>query len=167
LTALVAATVGARLWLNTAPNDAAESLEAAPGAAAVVGGPPASARPVFRKVLWVDDKPRNNERERDAMAAFGVDFVLARSTAEAVDLLASNRFDLVVSDLHRPDDPNAGITLLSHMRQRLGDRTPFVLYTRQCSSERAMEVRALGALACTEQISGLMHAALLALESRP
>jgi CheY-like chemotaxis protein len=163
----VALTIGARLWLNPNPGKSAPPIDTAAGTTPATASERAPARPAVRKVLWVDDKPQNNERERDAMAALGVGFVLAQSTEEAVSLLESSHFDLVISDLHRPDEPNAGIVLLSHMRQRLGDRTPFVLYTRQCTPEQAMEVRALGALACTTQISGLMQSALVALESRP
>lgn len=161
------------LWLSKPPAEDLLAVEAEPAAAPTTSQsaefvPQVGAGPgATRTVLWVDDKPDNNRREREAMASFGIDFVLALSTEEALQRLATRRFDLVISDQWRVDDPRAGFTLLSLMRVQRGDRTPFVLYTSECSAAETMEARSLGALACTTRISELMQSALLALETRP
>lgn len=49
-------------------------------------------------VLWVDDNPSYNENERAALSILGLQFTLAKSTAEAKALLSKGQFDLVLSD---------------------------------------------------------------------
>lgn len=67
-------------------------------------------------ILWVDDHPTNNVYERRALEAFGFTFVLARATDEAISLLSKQQFQLIISDLGRPPDNMAGITLLDKLR---------------------------------------------------
>jgi len=85
--------------------------------------------PPRRKILWVDDQPANNVWERRALEPYGVDFVLARDTAEAQRLLRSQGpFTAIISDLARPDDPSAGLTLFDWARGG-GIDTPYFIYT--------------------------------------
>lgn len=117
------------------------------------------------RVLWVDDKPQNNLREREAMTSFGVRFELAQSTEEALQRLHSSGYDLIISDMGRPGDARAGYTLLKVLRDR-GDTTRYILFTSSCSGEQKHEANSLGALSCTSEISQLMQAALSVLEAR-
>lgn len=116
------------------------------------------------RILWVDDKPDNNLREREAMAAFSVQFDLALSTDEALQRLRASKFDLIISDMGRPGDARAGYTLLQALRER-GDATRYVLYTSSCSDAQMQEARTRGALGCSTQISQLMQLAISALEA--
>lgn len=116
------------------------------------------------RVLWVDDKPDNNVREREALAAFNVQFDLALSTEEALQRLAASRYDLIISDMNRPGDPRAGYALLQALRAR-GDATRFILYTSSCSESEMQDARTRGALGCSAQISKLMQLAIAALEA--
>jgi CheY-like chemotaxis protein len=95
---------------------------------AVVGGAAKLEKPGERKVLWVDDRPANNVFERAALESYGIRFTLAASTSEAQALLAAGGFDAVISDLGRPDDRKAGLTLLGIVR-RAGNAVPYFLYT--------------------------------------
>jgi PleD family two-component response regulator len=52
-------------------------------------------------ILWGDDGPENNVVERKVLRSFGVNFVLARSTEEAVKLFQCHDFDMVISDMSR------------------------------------------------------------------
>jgi DNA-binding winged helix-turn-helix (wHTH) protein/CheY-like chemotaxis protein len=124
-------------------------------------------RPASRatNILWVDDKPDNNVREREAMSTFGVRFDLALSTEEALVHLNRERFDLVISDMNRPGDPRAGYALLSRLREN-GDATPLVLFTSSCTDEQMLEARGRGALGCATRISELMQMVFAALEAR-
>jgi len=139
--------------------DNARSIEAASADTAI--------RPASHatNILWVDDKPDNNVREREAMSTFGVRFDLALSTDEALVHLNRERFDLVISDMRRPGDPRAGYALLSHLRAR-GDTTPLVLFTSSCTDEQMLEARGRGALGCATRISELMQMVFAALEAR-
>ena len=59
-------------------------------------------------VLWVDDRPANNIYEQQALEALGIQFTVATSTANALSLLSHNKYDVVISDMGRPPDTQAG-----------------------------------------------------------
>lgn len=51
------------------------------------------------RILWVDDQPDNNTYERQAFEAMGLLFTLAKSTNEAFEKLAQNRYAVIISDM--------------------------------------------------------------------
>ena len=55
------------------------------------------------KVLVVDDSPLNRELVRSMLEPFGYSVIMAAGVSQAIQLLGQRRFDLVVSDLHMPD----------------------------------------------------------------
>jgi DNA-binding NtrC family response regulator len=65
---------------------------------------------------------------RAALESYSIRFTLVESTSKAQTLLAADRFDAVLSDLGRPDDRKAGLTLLGIVR-RAGNTVPYFLYT--------------------------------------
>src|SRR5678816_3889829 len=79
------------------------------------------------RVLVIDDSPAVRARlvslVRDA--ATGVEVDQACDAAEALDLAASARPDLVILDLHLPGV--GGVELLSHLKQRHPEATVAVL----------------------------------------
>ena len=79
-------------------------------------------------ILWVDDHPSNNSLEVEALRQRHVAVHLAESTTDALELLAINRYKLVVSDLGRGDDRLAGLKMIGAMRRRQM-RVPVVIYT--------------------------------------
>ena len=82
-----------------------------------------------RKVLWVDDNPDNNIWERQALESYGVEFVLARSTAEAVQQWQDKGpFTAIISDMGRAGDAQAGYTLLSIVKEA-SIQVPYFIYT--------------------------------------
>ena len=87
-------------------------------------------------VLWVDDQPSNNVNERRALEAFGVTFVLSTSTEDALAQMARQNFQLIISDMGRPEDSKAGLTLLETLRNS-GNKTPYIIY----ASSRALAFR--------------------------
>lgn len=70
------------------------------------------------RVLWVDDNPANNEIERAKLRPFGIVFDNVVSTHEAVDQLAFESYDLVITDLGRERSSDrsftAGSAFLDH-----------------------------------------------------
>jgi CheY-like chemotaxis protein len=78
-------------------------------------------------ILWVDDKPANNVNERASLEAIGVNFILAKSTDEALVKIREQSFNAVISDMGRPGDSKAGLTLLEKMRSA-GNLTPYIIY---------------------------------------
>jgi DNA-binding winged helix-turn-helix (wHTH) protein/CheY-like chemotaxis protein len=138
---------------------------APPIAVPVTSAATESAPPARRQViaLWVDDKPENNERERAAMVALTISFLLARSTDEAVETLKRRPVDLIISDMARPGDPLAAYTLLERLRNQ-GNTTPLVIYTGSCSEAQREDAVRRGALGCATRTSELMQLTLAVLE---
>lgn len=116
-------------------------------------------------VLWADDRPDNNRYERQALEAFGVRFVAATSTEDALAQLQRQTFDVVISDMGRPRDPRAAFTLLDAMRER-GDKTPFVVYAGSRAAEHVRDARAHGAMGATNSPQELIAMVTEALRHR-
>ena len=104
----------------------------APGAGETAGpaGPSGPGRPT---VLWVDDHPDDHALELAKLRDDGVEVLLARSTAEALDVLSLRRgVHAVVTDLGRTEDgefrTHAGLALLRQLKEAEHDQ-PVLVYT--------------------------------------
>jgi hypothetical protein len=62
---------------------------------------------IKRKVLWVDDYPSNNEAIIDLYRQQNVEFDLALNTAQALDYLSKEEYDIVIPDIGRGSEPDA------------------------------------------------------------
>jgi CheY-like chemotaxis protein len=98
---------------------------------------PWGARPL---VLWVDDRPDGNAFEMARLRDDGVELLQARSTDEALDVLALRRgVQAVVTDLGRTEGgeyrPHAGLALLRRLRDE-GLEQPVLVYTSRRGVER-------------------------------
>jgi len=145
----------------------AEASRAAPGAGEV-GEPQRAASAVAQavaalpdeqtqpKVLWVDDRPENNALERQAFEQLGIAVELARSTDEAVDALQTEDFDLVITDMGRPEGAHAGYDLPAVI-QRLGLDIPVIIYSFNRSTEELAEAKTRGVYASTESPTQLLR----------
>jgi CheY-like chemotaxis protein len=107
----------------------AELDRAAPGGAPA--GP--AADPGRPTVLWVDDEPDANTLELAKLRDDGAEVLLARSTAEAMDVLSLRRgVRAIVTDLGRAEDgefrSHAGLALLRQLHEAEQDQ-PVVVYT--------------------------------------
>jgi CheY-like chemotaxis protein len=119
-------------------------------------GPRAQRRMADSRVLWVDDRPENNEYERRALEALGIRVDISKSTDDAVAQQAARRYNLIISDMGRPPDARAGYTLLDALRNS-GDGTPFVIYASSRAAEHIAEARRRGALGCTNRPQELVE----------
>jgi CheY-like chemotaxis protein len=105
----------------------------APGAGPAGGvtqGRPDQGPPI---ILWVDDDPDANTLELAKLRDDGVEVLLARSTAEAMDVLSLRRgVRAIVTDLGRAEDgefrSHAGLALLRQLHEAEQDQ-PVVVYT--------------------------------------
>jgi hypothetical protein len=83
------------------------------------------------RILWVDDNPLNNSGERTYLRAGGATVVNVRSTTEAMQMLATDDYTLVITDMKRTESgslvPQAGIQLGVLMRKE-GYRQPIIGY---------------------------------------
>jgi CheY-like chemotaxis protein len=108
------------------------------------------------RILWVDDRPDNNIFERQALEALGVKIDLATSTEEALQLVRRRSYDLIISDMGRPQDEKAGFTLLDQLREA-GVMTPFVIYSGSRAPEHVKEARRRGAIGATNSPQELVN----------
>lgn len=116
-------------------------------------------------VLWVDDRPSNNTYERRALEAIGIRFAEATSTEEALQRLSTETFDAVISDLGRPGDSNAGLTLLEEVRNH-GLKLPVIIYAGQAAVKRRDEILRRGAYGSTNSPQELFQLVTSALRSQ-
>jgi CheY-like chemotaxis protein len=96
-------------------------------------------------ILWVDDNPDDNRYVRERFRSQGWETVTARSGTEALARLATEKFDLVISDFSRPEDDLAGYGLLDELKKRRGS-PPLVYYVANYTTEQAEQARRRGAL---------------------
>jgi CheY-like chemotaxis protein len=116
-------------------------------------------------VLWVDDRPDNNIRERAAMEEYNIKFVLAQSTEDAIRLMKSSApFDAIISDMGRPPDARAGYTFLKAVRDS-GSRVPYFIYAGSRAPEHQREALSLGAQGTTNIGSELIDMVLRSFET--
>ena len=122
------------------------------------------------RVLWVDDRPDNNLRERALLAKLQIEVVTVTTTAGALARLsaeaqAGEPFDLVLSDWSRPPEGGQAALQLMRAMQQAAHRLPLIVYHGEIEpaarQRRADQLAAAGALG-----EAVMPAELLALVQR-
>lgn len=100
-------------------------------------------------LLWVDDDPSNNTYERKTFKSFGLSIDLSESTSDAVNKIKENSYDVIISDMGRPESDQAGYDLLER-KQEIGDTTPFIIYSYPVEEEHKQMARKRGAFGSTD-----------------
>jgi len=116
-------------------------------------------------VLWVDDNPDNNTYERRALSALGINFMLSRSTDDAIQKIKYNKYDIVISDMGRGDDKTAGFKLLE-AKQKLNDSSPFIIYSWGVSKDKIEMAKAKGAFGETSLPQELFQLVIDAIQGK-
>lgn len=84
---------------------------------------------VKHRILWVDDYPINNEALIDLYRVKGVEFDLAINTAQALEALGKKEYDLIISDISRGAEGDAGVRMLWQMRLTFGYLPPVLFFS--------------------------------------
>jgi CheY-like chemotaxis protein len=92
---------------------------------------------ISKRVLWVDDNPKNNSFYIAALEDKGVRVDTALSTLEGFDKFKSGKYDVVISDMGRPESDRAGIDLVKKIRA-IEKQIPYFIY---CGRWAAMNLR--------------------------
>lgn len=95
------------------------------------------------RLLWVDDHPANNLSLRTLFSNYGINVDLALSTDEALAMAGRTDYAVIISDMGRGDDREAGHTLLKQLREK-GNKTPFVIHSTSANARREAETKKLG-----------------------
>lgn len=110
-----------------------------------------------KKILWVDDYPQNNVYPMQILKEQGVEFDLALNTKKALELINSNEYDLIISDMGRGDDSTAGLTLLRELHKK-NIKVPVIIYASVNAIKKyATQAAELGAVANINGASGLLR----------
>jgi CheY-like chemotaxis protein len=141
---------------------AAQLAERGPAGAAAAAPAPRQdqGRPT---ILWVDDRPERSALELAKLRDDGVEVLQARSTDEAMDVLALRRgVQAIVTNLGRTEGgehrPHAGLTLMRQLREA-GLEQPVLVYTWASRAERERnDARAAGTAAVTASPTELFAA---------
>ena len=108
------------------------------------------------RLLWVDDHPSNNNREKAALEALGMTVELSGSTREALRMIRRlGPYDVVISDVSRPPFRRAGYRLIRAMRRRRV-MTAVVIYAGSWSPELFDEAVRHGAAGSTNRPTELI-----------
>ena len=70
------------------------------------------------RILWVDDIPGDNRYLSEMFRELDMKVDQVTSTTEALSLLDRTSYDLVISDVHRDNDGQAGMKMLQNFRDR-------------------------------------------------
>lgn len=102
--------------------------------------PPMAAPPPTsgKRILWVDDKPKNNSYLMATLEERGVRVDTALSTDEGVAQFKKMNYDIVVSDMGRPESEKAGIDLTRKIKL-VSPQTPIYIF---CGTWAARTLRA-------------------------
>lgn len=97
----------------------------------------ATIRHASQRILWIDDRPKNNSMLVAALAEQGVKVDIALSTDQGLELLSKGQYDAVISDMGRPEGDHAGIDFTKKARSS-NPTLPIFIY---CGSWGARNLR--------------------------
>ncbi|SDW55427.1 response regulator [Nitrosomonas communis] len=83
--------------------------------------------PPTKRILWVDDNPKNNSYLVASLQEMGHFVEIARSTDEGIRKFKESSPDIVISDMRRPEDKKAGITLTKAIHS-IKDGVPIFIF---------------------------------------
>ena len=110
------------------------------------------------RVLWVDDHPSNNEAIIDFYRAQGVEFDLALNTEQALEFMGKREYNLIISDIGRGSERDAGIRMLREIKRHFSAVPPVFFYSSTAAVKQFGEVAEKeGALLATDYTRGLIQ----------
>ncbi|MDA2808643.1 P-loop NTPase fold protein [Nocardiopsis suaedae] len=129
-----------------------------------LGTPMSTAPHTGKSLLWIDDNPPNNRVFAKHLQLSGVYVENARDQEEASRSLRSRKWDLIISDVTRHGDPEAGFTDLTKFLSGGQAHTPVIFYVGRVTPERRNRASTLGALGITSSPMELRKIVYKALE---
>ena len=116
-------------------------------------------------VLWVDDHPADNAHEIRSLEALGIAFTICPSVQEALEKIRLIPYHAFVSDMRQTGTDSAGYLLLQEL-QRLGVKTPVIVYGSSNEARLKFEAREQGAFGSTGDPQELFSLVTMAVQQR-
>lgn len=108
------------------------------------------------RILWVDDYPINNESVINLFEDKNIRFDIALTTEQGLELYKSELYDLIITDMGRGDESDAGLSLLKELRL-LQCQIPIIVYaSRRAIDKYGDESLRLGAYKVTNEIGNII-----------
>ena len=70
----------------------------------------------YNRMLWIDDYPANNKSIMDVYRRLYVEIDIALDTKQTLDYLNKKNYDLIISDIGRFGELDAGIKMISEIK---------------------------------------------------
>ncbi|MFA1549609.1 response regulator [Actinomadura chokoriensis] len=103
------------------------------------------------KILWVDDHPRGNLSLISLFRTSGMEVDTVKSSKDALEKLRVMSYDILLTDLQRGSDSNAGNFLLQEL-VRLDLKVPAVVYSRTSRIVQGVDPRAFAVTASPDEV---------------
>lgn len=108
------------------------------------------------RILWVDDYPINNESVINLFSDRGIHFDIGLTTEQGLKLYKSELYDLIITDMGRGHEYDAGLSLLKELKI-LRCQVPIIVYTSRSAIDRyGAEAMRLGAYKVTHGIGNII-----------
>lgn len=101
------------------------------------------------RVLWVDDEMERNENLANLLSSMGATYSFRTQSAGIGELLRGGEFDVLISDIMRNGDPEAGFKMVSQLRKESVLLPPVIFFTARITDARMRRARELGATITT------------------
>lgn len=120
--------------------------------------PPPSAS--GKRILWVDDNPKNNSFFVALLESRGAQVDTALSTDEGIAMFRRSQYDVVISDMGRPEGERAGIDLTRAIKQNSPSTPVYIFCGRWAATNLREEALAAGVSQITTSGTTLSRLAL-------
>lgn len=108
------------------------------------------------RILWVDDYPINNESVVNLFGDKDIQFDIALTTKQGLELYKRELYDLIITDMGKGNESDAGLSLLKELRL-LHCQIPIIVYaSRRAINRYEDEALRLGAYKVTNGIGNII-----------
>ncbi|MCL2774314.1 MAG: response regulator [Oscillospiraceae bacterium] len=110
------------------------------------------------RILWVDDYPTNNESVIALFQNQNIQFDIALTTDQGIEFIANNKYDLIITDMGRGSEVDAGLQLIRYMKQLdIESIPPVAVFASYNAVEKyGNEAMRLGAIAAINGFSDII-----------
>ena len=109
------------------------------------------------RVLWIDDDAEGNRSLINYLSERGAQVYNAVDLASATEMLTVIRPTVLLSDITRGDNANAGLDDLAVLRENESYLGPVIFYTGRVTPTRVERARELGAIGVTNQADTVLR----------
>ena len=112
---------------------------------------PVPPKKIYKKILWVDDCPEGNKAVMNYYEKDGIHFETALTTRQGVNLFKENLYDLVITDMARWNENDAGVKLIKELKH-LNCQVPIIVFSSRLSIQKHIdEITKLGIFKVTNR----------------